>query len=358
MRLYPRRKRNGTTVWWATWTENKVTIKRSTRQPTRELAKLVADRWARLRADPELEAPRQATFGGESSIFLKECRASKRKPATVTMYEQKLANLCDVLGRSTSMADVTADRVAGYFTQRQEEGAAGSTLFKEWVALKGVLESAWRRGKYRHDPRKVRPSWVTPDYEPRTTYLTWEQADAILAALPVRRRRVVAFVLATGARRGEWVRAIAGDVDQESHKVRIRGTKTKAAATVLRVPKLMHRWLAIAGQPPFDRWPNARRDLHAVARTLDPEETRAARERGEPTDDLPKFPRVTWNDLRRTFASLLIQGGVANHHVAKMLRHTTTAMVDRVYGQQTEDTLGDLVDASFRDPSVTHPDRT
>ncbi len=353
MRLYPRRKRNGTIVWWASWTENKVTVRRSTRQPTRELAKLATDRWARLRADPELEKARQATFGAEAAAFLKECRSSKRATATTAMYEQKLSNVCDVIGRETSMLAVTPESVSSYFELRRDEGAAGSTMFKEWVALKGVLTSARRRGRFLSDPKVLRPPWLTPDYEPKTTFLTWEQADRLLEILPPERRRTVAFVLATGARRGEWRRAQAGDINHETGHVIIRGTKTKASKATIRVPKIMHRWLAIAGQPPFPPWQNSRRDLRAFALRLDPPELEYARTWGRPTEGIPRFPRVTWNDLRRTFASLLVQAGVPNHLVAKLMRHKTTLMVDTVYGQQTADTVGDLVDkATSNHPSV------
>lgn len=357
MRLYPRKKRNGTTVWWASWTERKVTVRRSTRQHTRELAKLVVDRWARERADPDLEKARQARFGIEASNFLRERTAAKCAAGTVEMYEQKLANLCDVIGRDTPMISVDADRVASYFELRREEGAADTTLFKEWVALKGVLMSAWRRGRYNRDPRSVRPPWLSANYEPRKTFLSWEQADRLLEALRGDRRRTVAFVLATGARRAEWQNARSGDVD--GTRVRMRGTKTDASATVIPIPKLMHRWLRLAGDPPFPPWTNARRDLIEAAERLDPPETREARRAGRDVSELPIFPRVTWNDLRRTFASLLVQAGVPPHLVAKLLRHKSTAMVDRVYGRQTDESLSELVDRALSGkPTVNQRRRT
>jgi len=345
MRLYPRRKRNGTIVWWASWTEDKVTVRRSTRQPTRALAQLVTDRWGRERADPEREAARQATFGTEAGNFLKECRTAKLADGTIEMYEQKLANLCDIIGRSTPMADITAQRVAEYFDTRRREGAADGTLFKEWVALKGVLSSARHRGRFMRDPRAVRPLRLAANYEPRKTFLTWEQADRLLDALKGDRQRTVAFVLATGARRREWGNALAGDVNQKTGRVFLRGTKTAGAERTVPVPKVYRRWLALAGDPPFPSWINARRDILDACVKL----------RRESSD----FPDVTWNDLRRTFASLLVQAGVPPHLVAKMLGHSTTAMVDKVYGRQTDDALAELVERSMRrEPSVNQRRRT
>lgn len=343
MRLYPRRKSNGSIVWWASWTENKVTVRRSTRQPTRALAQVVLDRWARERADPEREAARQATFGAEAATFLKECRAAKLAPGTIEMYEQKLANLCDVIGRGTPMADVTAQVVADYFDQRRDEGAADSTLFKEWVALKGVLTSARHRGKFMRDPRQVRPLRLAANYEPRKTFLSWQQADRLLDSFTGDRQRTIAYVLATGARRREWENAQAGDVD--GVRVLLRGSKTDASEAIITVPSPMRRWLRLAGQPPFPAWQNARRDILIACAKL--------------RRDDPSFPDVTWNDLRRTFASLLVQAGVFPHLVAKLLRHTSTAMVDKVYGRQTDDALAELVErAMTREPRVNQRQRT
>jgi Phage integrase family len=59
----------------------------------------------------------------------------------------------------------------------------------------------------------------------------------------------------------------------------------------------------------------------------------------------PTLPAVTANDLRRTFASLLVQAGTPLDVVARLLRHTSTAMVYRVYGQHTTESLEKLVGA-------------
>lgn len=72
--------------------------------------------------------------------------------------------------------------------------------------------------------------------------------------------------------------------------------------------------------PVIEPWSNVRRDL-----------ARAAARAG--------VPRVTPNDLRRTFSSWLVQGGTPLLVVSRLLGHSSTRMVDLVYGQLDEATL-------------------
>jgi integrase len=52
---------------------------------------------------------------------------------------------------------------------------------------------------------------------------------------------------------------------------------------------------------------------------------------------------VSPNNLRRTYASWLKQRGVDSAVVAKLLGHTSTRMVDLVYGHLADDTLAAAV---------------
>jgi hypothetical protein len=54
-------------------------------------------------------------------------------------------------------------------------------------------------------------------------------------------------------------------------------------------------------------------------------------------------PRVTLNDLRRTFASWLVQAGVSLYVVSRLLGHKSTRMVELVYGQLDEATLANAI---------------
>lgn len=339
MRLYRRRKSNGEWVWWASWTEGKRTRRKSTRCNTKPAAELVCARWERERADPIYAAANAATLGTETPLFLTACKGAVKRErmaeGTLGMYREKCGTVLRVLGPNMRLASIDAAVVAGYLDTRREEGIRDedgrklrdleeSTLYKEWVSLRQVLKHAWRAQRYGRDPASLKPAHFGPDYEPVDTFLTVPQADALLAQLEGDQRRAVAYVLASGARRGELFRAQPGDMNTEKWTVHVRGTKTKLSNTTIPILEPLHRWALLAGQPPFEPWSNARRGL-----------ARAAKRAG--------VPAVTWNDLRRTFASTLAAAGVTSDVGRRLMRHGSTAMWDRVYARvRTEDlaTLG------------------
>jgi integrase len=339
MRLYRRRKSNGEWVWWASWTQEGVTRRKSTRCNTKPAAELVCARWERERADPVYAAANAATLGTETALFLTACRGAvkrgKMAEGTLSMYRQKCGTLTRVLGADRRLATIEAPTVVEYLDARREEGIRDedgnkvrdleeSTLYKEWVALRQTLKHAWRAQRYGRDPASLKPAHFGPSYEPVETFLSVEQADALLGILEGDRRRVVAFVLASGARRSEWWAARAGDIDTTLWTVHVRGKKTKLSDATIPILEPLRAWALIAGQPPFQRWGNSRRDLAVACKKIG-------------------APAVTWNDLRRTFASTLAAAGVTSDVGRRLMRHGSAAMWDSVYARvRTEDlaTLG------------------
>lgn len=345
MRLYRRPKRSGERVWWASWTENKRTIRRSTFCSSRSAAEVVVARWERERADPVYAKAQSATFGVEAGLFLQSCESAvargKMATGTLGMYREKSGTLTRILEANgpLRLADIDASTFPAYletrrseFLEDRERPITESTLYKEWVTFRQVMKQAWRGQRFGRDPASLKPEHFGPEYKPGETALTWEQVDRLLRTLG-NHAAPVAFAFMTGARRKEVFAAQPGDIDRVEWRVRIRGTKTEGAARTIPIPEPMQKLAAFVGDLPFRAWGNARRDILAACKRA-------------------QVPEVTWNDCRRTFASLLVQAGVAPHIVAKLLGHSTTAMVDRVYGRQTADSLDTLLKASLRSPSV------
>ena len=132
-----------------------------------------------------------------------------------------------------------------------------------------------------------------------------------------------AFIaVATSARKVEVTRARRSDVRavEGGYIVRVRGSKTDGADRI--VPVVHPEAVGLLehavkhgqgkGDDLFAEWPSSNNAL------------RRACERS-------KVPHTTWNDLRRTFATLHGMAGVPRHLTAGALGHTSTDMVDRVY---------------------------
>lgn len=261
---------------------------------------------------------------------------------TVSSYRQKARHLSRLLGGEQADA-ITRERAERYIAARLGEGAHPHSVHKELVVLRGALDSARGRDRF-HGPADVVPRFRA-QYTPRTTYLTPDQ----FAALTEHLVRDPPGTDAPELRRERWERRRNGRVlycmliafasPRVGELEAMRPAHVDLARDVLRVPKgktigrsvaihpMLRPWLewrlgevAHAQQPLVEPWANVRRDLGRAA-------------------DRAGVPRVTPNDLRRTFASWLVQGGTPLLVVSRLLGHSSTRMVDLVYGQLDEATL-------------------
>jgi len=339
VRVYKRGK-----YYWASWTEGGKTCRKSTHKTDRKAADLVASRWQREQADPERAEGADTRFEDAVNRFLDSKRNADKAKGTISMYEDKCKVLVRHIGADTPIRKVTARRVDDFISDRKNEPVivdeqgkplrlvTQNTIHKELVALRGVLKLARRRREYPWEPRDVLPIGFSPKYTPRNCSITIEQAQAVLSELGKHRAAHVAFIVATTARRSEARNQLRKDILPGGQMiVRLRGTKTEGADREVPVTPFTRPLLDFAvlhgdgkGGRLLSHWASLTRDLE-----------RACKRAG--------VPKVTPNDLRRTISTWLIEGGVANHIVAKLLGHKDTTMVDRVYGRAKTSAVGDLV---------------
>ena len=336
MRLFKRGE-----YWWCSFPWKGENVRKSTRCTTRAAALLVAQRWERERADPFHAAAASATLGGVVTTFLATLDRRDVPAATKAMYRQKCGVLVRLFGAEMPLVELEdPKRVDHFIEQRQAEPVAfdedgsptrfvsANTMHKELVALRQVLKHARRRGEFRRDPAEVLPVGFSAKYEPRKTALTMPQAEALLQELG-ERGRVVAFILATSARRSEAFAARAEDLSVATGVVQLYGSKTTTSNRTVTVQPFALALLEYAKGGVtwghlFTPWPNMRRALQRACKRVG-------------------APRVTANDLRRTLATWLIEGGASTYAVSKVLGHSSTAMVERVYGRPREDAVADLL---------------
>lgn len=277
------------------------------------------------------------------NAFLATLGRTDKAEGTKGMYRQKCGVLVRHIGADTALSDVTAKRVDQFIEDREQEAVAfddrgrptrfvtANTIHKELVALRQVLKHARRRGEFRRALEEVLPVGFSPQYEPRKVSLTMEQAAALCAALPLHRAAAVAFFMATGARKKEMEHTRREDVNLETGLVHLRGTKTEGAERTITVPAFARSLLKLAVEHGRGKdgllllpWGNMLRALRRACARIG-------------------APQVNRNDLRRTLSTWLIEGGVTDYVVSKVLGHKTPTMVHKVYGKPRTDAVGELL---------------
>src|SRR5690606_36944205 len=320
----------------------------STKSSTIAGARAFRERRVLLSSDPShavaQERARSELLIDWCAKFIELKRAQGKRDSTIQVYQEKLEAVLRGLGgtteagvRSVRLSDVTPDAVDAYVARRRASGVRSLTVLKEISALTGVMRAAWRSGAYALDPAKLRPVDLSSDYVPRERALTLDEVAALLPELSAVQAAIVRRSVAFGLRLSE---ALALDpprhVDLEAGIVHVPGTKTagsRRTVPILAPFRALAEQIARESGPLGERPNNLYRDLAAACR-------RAG------------IPRCTPNDLRRSHATILAEGGVDAEALRRLLGHTTTAMVDRVYARPRAQALGEQIARQYRNETV------
>jgi len=294
------------------------------------------DRRAAVAALRRFEREAQSTSGlskdapahsvAEALEYLIAHGCSDSPASTLLMHSKKGGHLLRLLGH-LDINTLSVDHVQDYINQRLKEGAARETVRKELCTLRKKLMVAQSRGLLRRDGRSLLPQFKVK-YIPRDRYLTEQELTLLLSALPAHRRLWVLIAVYTGARFSE-VQALRWEqhIRLDAGWIQLPGSKTKKSYRKVPISDSLQDVLGQHWRPTgnvVEAWSNIRRDLAAACRRA-------------------RIRQVTANDLRRTFASWLKQRGVDSMVVARLLGHTTSRMVELVYGHLNDNTLTNAV---------------
>jgi integrase len=245
---------------------------------------------------------------------------SKTNAGTREMYTYKARSICKVLPADGNILCLTREDVDRFIRARLAV-VSRHTVHKEL----SLLRLAWS------DVCPGQPSPVpsfSASYKPRKRFLTVDEAAKLLARAGRSRARAWLWLaLWAGTEVGAIRRMTWAHIDLDLGMVHIPGTKAEARD---RYVPLHAELRARLGGLPRDRplvsfWRNRHRDLQVWCEDVEIE-------------------RCTMTDLRRTFGSWLKQSGVDSRRVADLMGHTSTIMVDRVYGQLDAASYRDAID--------------
>jgi len=327
-------------VWWAVGHDSEG---RRWRRSTRQTSKRAAERVARALELENAVPPqvRPLPLGEALDLAWGEMTLRGNAASTMEVARTRGAHLVRILGGETDVHELGAQDVNLYLRTRRSECVrfggkriSDHTIAKELGLLGLGLRTARRHGLFHGEPKAVWPDALRQVYTPRDRWLTVDEYAAVLEqATPHRRDWITAYVF-TGARHME-LHGVRKDrhVDLEGRRIFVPGTKTRAAA----------RWVPLSV--------DALEVVTKRMRSPGPMLFEPVWRRGRMHADLKRWcsragvEPVSANDLRRTFASWMAGAGVSDLITARLMGHTSSTMVRRVYAQLSESSLRGAVDA-------------
>ncbi len=222
-------------------------------------------------------------------------------------------------GRRASEARQVAAKITRDMTGHYRPGTINKSL--------GTLKKACRLA---YDAGLVPSNYgdqisLLPENNIRTTSLTLEQVRTLADAASPNVRAAIWIAVYTGCRRGEIVSIRAADIGADA--ITLRSGMTKTAK---------HRAIPII--PPLRPWLSAL-PLQIGAKGIEGG-FRDARERAG-------MPWVTFHDLRRSCAVLMLQAGVPMNVIAKLLGHSSTRVTEERYAHIQLDAVRAGLEAAF-----------
>ncbi len=321
-------------------------VQRSTRTKDKAVARERA-RQAELAATPQARGRKQRLSDAiDHMIALLVDKAE----GTVEMYQQKARRIEHTLGNPL-ISDVSHDMLSGYIAKRldkedEDHGCASAhTIQKELITIRRALKIAHRRGIL-----PALPSFpeFSAKYQPRETWLTPEQFELVCAELDARRRLWASLAALAGCNLSEAEAVDWATVDLAGGKLLVPGTKRETRRRWVPIAPALRHLLELVPERErrgkvVEPWGNVRRDLHAAVERANVKIMQRAIDAGD--DTWVEIPKVSPNDLRRTFASWLVQQGVPLLTVASLMGHSSTRMVERVYGKLSKRNFDEAIAA-------------
>lgn len=264
---------------------------------------------------------------------------------TIEIDRTKSGHFVRLWGEKMPLERINGDRVLKYIEKREDEDAKRTTIRRELDVLRRMLKLAIFRGWFHVPLERVMPEY-NPKYKPVERWATEKEVRALCRVMSPDRAAWVVYVIATGCRRSDAFRAHKSDPDFKRHTCLVRGSKTPAAwkkITLTRMQEVLLKWALEHVKPLpdgrlFRPWASLSRDLHAACKRAE-------------------IPPLTPNDLRRTLGYWLRHAGLDPQLISKQLRHTTSAMAEKVYAKGEVDPLGELIRSRARAVPQIVPDR-
>jgi integrase len=334
MSLYQRKDTN---VWWISYNVEGKRIRMSTETKNRRAAETIhAKVLTDIREGKWFENAKGKTITFSELWEKYQSRYVKvRDPYTIK-------HLLPVFG-SRTLAAITTEMIEDYILGRSDEGAAASTIYKEYALGRRMFNVARKQWKWiANNPwSDIEFSDLQEIDNERERWLTVDEERALIeSAGPPYLADIIVFAIHTGCRRGEILSCQwRENVDMKRQTVTVQASKG-GTRKVIPMSDTLFRMLV------------ERSKVTDISKRVFPYEMNAVKDAFERAVEKAKLGDFHFHDLRHTFATRLVQAGVDLYAVKNMMGHRSIKTTER-YAHHAPESLrpavGMLDDFYIRD---------
>jgi integrase len=313
--------RRGAT-WWLRFCYQGKQIRRSLETEDKKLAERISHKILGQVAEGkwfDISKENEKTFGQLMDRYMIE--HSKPKKKSWKRDDVSLSHLLPFFGDQT-LEGVTPGLISKYKSQRLQDGAKPATLNRELSLIKHAFNLALKEWDWAKENPCCRVKMERENNE-RERVLGYDEEERLLEACPQWLKEIVIFALDTGAREGEILALNMKSIDL----FRKVGTILQGKAGQYKTIPLTSRLIEILKSKIKVR--HLHHDLVSPSqngmRITDTNLGRAFRGALRKA----KIENFHFHDLRHTFASRCVQGGIDLSVVQKYLGHKDPRMVQR-----------------------------
>jgi integrase len=265
---------------------------------------------------PAPSIPQDPPMTAVLGLYLEHAK-TLRSPDTAIHHANRLGPWAEEFRASQARA------FAAKVIADMREAYAPATVNRSLAAAKKALSLAWERG-LTHENYGLHIKAI-PARNMRDMTLTMKQVKALADASSDQVAAAIWIAIFTGCRRGEILSLTKDDIGANEIRLRAGNTKTFKARTVPIIDPV-RRWLKYV-------------PLQINAEGLKTG-FRRARERAE-------MPWITFHDLRRSCATLMIEAGEDIYAVSRMLGHSSVAVTQARYAKMADEQVREAMSRTF-----------
>ena len=267
----------------------------------------------RLRADSHDARKKVQGISASFSIILVEYLEQPGRLTASRRCEAK--RLQEAFGNQSAL-DIKPHDILSYIDERREE-VSDSTINKELVLFSAAINEYNKRFGASIPNPAARSKLREP--QGRSRWITKEEATRLISLASPHVADYITIGLYTGMRRLEMTSLRWSDVDQSRGVMAVRCSKTKRGETKYRhVP--IHGNVNAALENCKARWPESPLVFDGIQDFKTGFRGACAR---------AGIEQFTPHDMRHTFASWLVMGGVSLYEVKDLLGHSTIKLTER-----------------------------